>query len=284
MVHGVAWLVAGAALMGCGEEGMVGDTGNPGNPPSPFPSVASFDAAGPYPTVTDDSLADCTLHFPESLGEGDVQHPIVLWGNGTTAVPIFYAGVLDHLASHGFVVAAANTTNAGSGAEMLACLDGVVQRNASATDAFFGRLDTARVGATGHSQGGAGSLMAGADPRVATTAPLQPYIDPIPFGGAFESTSLGSQTGPMLLFSGEVDDIAPPEAQQRRVFEGANGPVWWATLRAANHFEPVGDAGRYRAPLTAWFRSQLMNDPEAAAWFEDPCTLCEDPDWQVQTR
>ncbi|MEM6929019.1 MAG: alpha/beta hydrolase [Myxococcota bacterium] len=247
--------------------------------------MEAFDEPGPYATVEDgDAFGGCTVHRPEELGSAGLPHPIVLWGNGTAAIPAFYRDLLAHLASHGFVVAAADTPNAGAAVEMLDCRDQLLLRAAEENDVWFEQLDARGVGATGHSQGGAGALMAGADPGVHTTAPLQPYIDPIPFGGRFDREAIGSQTGPQLLLSGDADDIATPEAQQRPVFEGANVRTVWATLRGADHFEPLGDAGRYRGVVTAWFRDQLMDDPIAAERFADACGLCDEADWTVEER
>ncbi|MEN0060545.1 MAG: alpha/beta hydrolase [Myxococcota bacterium] len=268
---------------------LVGCSANSENPtPSPsepaqFPSVEAFDVEGPYDTVIDD-INDCTVHRPAELGTAGLAHPIVLWGNGTTATPAVYAELLAHLASHGFVVAAANTSNAGSGAEMLDCLDELTVRQGETGDAYFEWLDLTSVGASGHSQGGAGALMVGAEPGVRTSAPLQPYIDPIPFGGRFEREALANQTGPLALFSGGSDQIASPDEQQQPVFDEANIYTVWATLLSASHFEPIGDAGRYRGPLTAWFRSELMDDVDARARFEGACALCDDADWTLETN
>src|SRR5262245_48160061 len=76
-----------------------------------FPAVTSFSEPGPF-EIVQHALADCTVHRPAVLGKNGVTHPVIIWGNGTFSVPVFYTGVLSHLASHGFIVAAANTSNA----------------------------------------------------------------------------------------------------------------------------------------------------------------------------
>ena len=94
------------------------DAQTPGLPPV----GTDFAAAGPF-QVTVQNDAEHTYYSPTALGQGGIDHPIVLWGNGTGTSPSVYDGFLRHLASHGFVVAAANTSNAGSGNEMLAGLE-----------------------------------------------------------------------------------------------------------------------------------------------------------------
>jgi hypothetical protein len=282
-MHTGALLAAAAALLGACAAAEGFEVQIERQAAGSFPPVASFSEPGPFAT-TQHAMGDCTVHRPTALGQGGVTHPVVLWGNGTTAAPFIYAGLLSHLASHGFIVAAANTSNAGDGSQMLACLDGVLAAHASPASPYFQRVDPGRVGASGHSQGGAGTIMAGRDPRVRVTAPLQPYIGWIPFGGAFSRAAIGQQQGPMFLVSGSADLIAIPGLHQRPVYDEINRPVFWANRSLATHLEPIGGAGAYRGPVTAWFRAWLMGDADAAELFGSPCTLCADPSWKIHFR
>ncbi len=251
---------------------------------STFPSVTDFSAKGPFATTTGPQPTTCSIHRPTTLGEAGRKHPVILWGNGTGTTPAIYASALAHWASHGFIVAAATTSNAGSGKEMLDCLTYLEAQNQDSTSPYAGKVDVTRVGASGHSQGGAGSLMAGADPRVSVTAPLQPYIF-YPLGG-FSRDSLTKQTGPMFLLSGSADTIAGPTANQKPIFDTTNVPVVWGTLQGATHTgDAIGDLKGYRGPSTAWFRLQLMNDASARPLFYGAtCGLCSDATWTVQRR
>ena len=89
---------------------------------------------------------------------------------------------------------------------MLACLDYLVRENNNPYGTYAGKLNTGRVGTSGHSQGGGGSIMAGQDTRVRTTAPIQPYT----IGLGHDSASQRRQQGPMFLMSGGGDTIAIP--------------------------------------------------------------------------
>jgi hypothetical protein len=241
-----------------------------------IPSVgAGFDTAGPY-AVTVEATADHTLFSPSDLGAGGVRHPVLLWGNGTGASPAAYGALLRHWASHGFIVVAANTTNAGTGAEMLGGLDLLAQRHGTTGDRFHQRVDLARVGTTGHSQGGFGALRAAADPRVSTSMPLQ---------GAARFSGLTAIGGSVLFLSGGQDGIVTP-ALVRGGFTGATHiPAAYAELRAAGHFEPVGTGGGYRGVTTAWARWMLMDDPIAEQWFVgDGCVLCASPAWVYESN
>jgi pimeloyl-ACP methyl ester carboxylesterase len=239
------------------------------------PSPALFDLRGPL-AIRGYTGDTCTIFRPIDLKAGA---RVILWGNGTGTQPVDYAALLQQLASYGFVVAAANTPNAGSGAEMLRCLDWLTAENVREGSAYKGKLDLAKVGATGHSQGGGGTLMAGRDPRVTVTAPLMPA------GRGDPSVTASQQHGPMLLLSGGMDGLAPPERSQKPVFEAAKTPVTWMTYKTAGHLAPMEDGGPYRAALTAWFLYQLDGDAKAGAMFTgEACGYCTDNDWVIQRK
>ncbi|MCI2286196.1 hypothetical protein L3081_25655 [Colwellia sp. MSW7] len=152
-------------------------TPTPTPPPSgggggDFPSVSDFSRSGPFATTGGNEGPSCTVYRPRTLGAEGRRHPIIIWGNGTGASPGTYGSLLNHWASHGFVVAAARTSNAGSGDQMIDCLDYLVQQNGRSSGTYAGKLNLNKVGSTGHSQGGGGSIMAGRDGRVTVTAPF----------------------------------------------------------------------------------------------------------------
>lgn len=252
----------------------------PGAQAQSFPSVSSFDAPGPYVVDNRNEGPGCTIFAPERLGgDGGLKHPIILWGNGTRSMVASYSPMLRHWASQGFVVAAAITNSAGSGAPLLGCLDYLTQKAGEAGSPYAGRLDLTKVGASGHSQGGGGALMAARDPRITTTAPIQPYT----LGLGFKPDAIPGQHGPILLLSGGSDTTAGAETNQMPVFDGASVPVFWATLKGSSHSAPAtGDSGPYRVITTAWFRWKLMGDPAAARGFEGvDCEVCQAQAWLI---
>lgn len=253
----------------------------PDTPGTPFPGVSNFERSGPYATTNRSEGPNCRVYRPATLGQNGVRHPVLLWGNGTGTGPTAYSGLLSHWASHGFVVAAAETSNAGTGRDMLACLDYLVQESNRTFGTYVGVLNTGRVGTSGHSQGGGGSIMAGQDDRVSVTAPIQPYT----IGLGHNSASQRNQKGPMFLMSGGGDNIATPYLNAQPVYTRANVPVFWGERRFVSHFEPVGDGGAYRGPSTAWFRYHLMKDDTARSTFSGRfCGLCTSTLWSVQRK
>ena len=253
----------------------------PDTPGTNFPSVSSFDRSGPYTTSNRSEGPSCQIYRPATLGQNGVRHPIILWGNGTGGTPATYDALLKHWASHGFVVAAAQTSDAGSGQEMLNCLNYLVTESTRAYSTYNGKLNTGRVGTSGHSQGGGGSIMAGQDSRVRVTAPIQPYI----LGLGHDISSQTKQKGPMFLMSSGGDTLAFPYLNAQPTFDRVNVPVFWGERRTVTHFEPVGDGGEFRSPTTAWFRYQLMNDQNAKSTFIGTrCKLCTSFYWTVKRK
>jgi len=237
------------------------------------PGVELYGAPGPAVTRSQAGGQTCTIFRPAELKPG--AH-VILWGNGTGVPPVGYAPLLHHLASHGFVVAAANTPMAGSGADMLKCLDWLTAENGREGGPYFGKLDLTKVGATGHSQGGGGAIMAGRDPRIVTTAPLM--------GAVRDNAAPAQQHGPMLLLSAANDAVVTQE-RQKAVFDSASVPVLWMSREGAGHLTAMRNAGPYRGVLTAWFLYRLEGDEDAASMFTGArCGYCTNPSWAVQRR
>jgi hypothetical protein len=223
------------------------------------------------------------VYRPKTLGVGGVKHPVVIWGNGTNAPgPFVYGWLLTHWASHGFIVAAANTGQAGTGQEMLTCLEWVQTASTTAGSPYEGHVVTGFAASSGHSQGGGGSIMAGRDTRIVATVPFMPYTQ----GLGYVPSSAMQQHGPMLLMSGGADTIAPPTQNQMPVFQTTDVPTFWGTLAGADHvsFALGGEKG-YLAPSTAWLRLLLMCDQSAQPMFHgESCTLCTSSQWTVQRK
>jgi hypothetical protein len=266
---------------------MSGSAGSSGSAGGGFPSVTDFADEGPFAVTQTSGGPSCTIHRPTDSALGgpnqNLRHPVITWGNGTGATPTVYAGVLRHWATHGFIVTASTSTNTGDAVEMVECLEWILEQNA-VSGPYMGRVDATRLGASGHSQGGGGTLMTGRDARITATAPLQPYI--LGGLGGFQSSSIAQQKGPMFLMSGSDDTIASPGANQEPVFEDTNVPVFWGNLQGATHTgTAIGSIGGYRGPATAWFRLHLMGDESARSLFYGAnCGLCADSSWVIERR
>ena len=139
-----------------------------------IPSVGTaWGQPGPYDVKVDIDVAH-TFYYPQDMGQSGERHPVIIWGNGTGAVPGVYSSLLRHWASHGFIVAAANTPASNFGLSMRAGIDVLERRNADSDSEFHQKVDLEHIASAGHSQGGAAAVNAAIDPRVDTAVPIQP--------------------------------------------------------------------------------------------------------------
>lgn len=228
-----------------------------------------YEQPGPHAVTKVQGGPDHTLYYPTDLGAGGVQHPVLIWGNGTGATPESYDAQLRHFATWGFVVAAANTTQSGSGQEMLAGGKWLIAEDQRAGSVFYGKIDETKVGAAGHSQGGGGTIAAAADPIVDASAPLQPG----PQG------TVGNMRGPAFFVAGQNDWIVPSFYVQSRYSGATQIPAIFGELRGSDHFFPGETRVRLVGVVTAWFQFHLKGDEQARSIFFGPtstCKLCND--------
>lgn len=228
-----------------------------------------YEQAGPHAVTKVQGGPDHTLYYPSDLGAGGVQHPVLIWGNGTGVTPETYDEQLRHLASWGFVVAAANTRWSGSGKEMLDGARFLIAEDQRPGSVFHNRIDETKVGAAGHSQGGGGTIAAGNDPLVDTTVPLQPG----PQG------SVAGLKGPSLFVAGQLDYIVPSFYVRARYNGASHVPAIFAELKGSDHFFPGQTRVRLIGVVTAWFRFWLSDDEQARGIFfgpESSCGICND--------
>lgn len=260
------------------EDGGVAET-SCGLPPS---SSADLRSDGPLSVTEESSGPNCQIFRPSELVDGR-KYPVIVWGNGTSSPVSLYQAAFEYWASHGFVVLAATALDGqGSGEPQTACLDWLL--DAASSGAFWQDKLCSRIGATGHSQGGAGALMLGMDPRITATAPVQPYTQQ--GWGGYDTSSITSQiASPMLLLSGTADNNAIPSVFQQPVFDNANVPVFWANKIGADHYFSALGLRDYRQTLLLWFRLHLMGDEsQRDVFYGTNCTLCADQDWMIQRR
>jgi len=122
--------------------------------------------------------------------------------------------------------------------------------------------------------------MSSIDPLIRTTVAIQPHV----LSEQHDPRRWQQLGGPLLLLSGGEDTTVNADLNHLPVYEAASQPVFWATLEGAHHFVPLGGAGAYRGPMTAWFAWQLKDDAQAGSLFQpSACLLCEHPQWQVQS-
>jgi hypothetical protein len=232
--------------------------------------IAAFGAdpveAEEWLDIGDLNLALYTVYRPANWRAGE-RYPIVTWGNGTCMQPETYGALLRYVASQGFFVVAANSRFVGSGAEQRRALDYALAANNDRRSPYFRRLDTSRIAAIGHSQGGLGTVNASSDARVDTTA-------------IFNAGS-SSASKPFLLFSGDRDISGADASALAAVVNAAPRAAYLyyhmipGTSSLDGYLTLIMQPERVTEPTAAWLKYQLNGDAASRRWFVGRnCQLC----------
>jgi hypothetical protein len=185
--------------------------------------------------------------------------------------------LLKQLASHGFVVIASlsSIVSQGDPIPQIVGVNWLVQQNDDPTSEFFHHLDTVHIGATGHSEGGLATTMAGADPRIMAIAPI---------AGASATTTVH---GPAALLCGGMDTTVPCSSVMKAFSNVNDQPVMLGDNLAATHGSWIGSIkDPYMIAVTGWMRLHLMGDTALRGMFYGPsCTVCTDTQhWQIMRK
>ncbi|MBB5855573.1 acetylxylan esterase [Amycolatopsis umgeniensis] len=250
---------------------------------APQPAVAAastsprvYEKTGPHKAVKAPGGPAHTLYYPADIASDSTAHPVLIWGNGTGATVDQYDLLFTHLASWGYVVAAANTGQSGSGKEMLAGARYLIAENSRSGSVFEGRIATGKIAAAGHSQGGGGAIAAGADPLVKTTLPIMPG----PQG------TVNKLHGPAFFVSGQADTIVPAFYVRGRFLACDQVPAVYGQLKGATHFLQGETRYRLLGAITAWLQYHLADDQNAkSVFYGNDFGLGQDKDgWSATER
>jgi len=259
-------------------------------------------AAGPFTVAADKNVGPLAGYVPDPI-YGDQQqrfnvyrptnlatsgycHPIVIWANGHTDNPEpnpplcvvdsgankwcgQYLPMMQHLASHGFVVVASlsTTTSKGDPLPTIAGLDWILQQAEDSTSAYYHHLDTANIGQLGHSEGAMSTCMSASEPRYKALAAI-----------CGTRTLTGVHT-PFLFYCGGKDTTVPCDGVKSTFLTVTDQPAFFIDELASDHGWWVyqGAKGVSLSMAAAWFRVHLMNDTANRKYFYGSnCTFCTD--------
>ncbi|MFI5779928.1 hypothetical protein [Nocardia sp. NPDC051570] len=262
---------------------------------------AKYFGPGPWAVTARAGLGCCDstgaaydVWYPADLGAGGVRHPVITWGDGTSAVPHQYDYLLRHLASWGFVVVATENQNTGSGADIASAARYLLAQAQDPASLFHDKLNTEAVGAMGHSQGATGVVNAMIDSDGLITTVVTAEIPAQAFCSDARrcADTHRLRSGSVLFVNGSSDALISPSAQlpglpdglqsNRAYYEAVPTSVTkaWGTLIGPNHNDIQGQPDCAAASIpcttgvygylgypTAWLVARLWNCPEAQRAF-----------------
>ncbi len=226
------------------------------------------------------------LFYPAEPEHSDKTYPVIVWGNGTANTYENYRAALVSLASYGFVVAGCRDSHMGGGETLYRMALDVKDLNTQKDSPLYGKLDTAHIGAAGHSQGACGAVNAATKfaqsktlftslfttslPKLAMCADRKNMefaywkYDPSRISVPYFATS-----GTRFLDSLWIAPLASMEENFAALPSGI--PAYLARQKGANH----NIVGEYHGCgyLNAWFCYTLKDDQTAAQVFTGDAEL-----------
>ena len=284
----------GGIVSGC-VGGKAWPTANP-KAAGPF-QVAADKMVGPLAGYTPDPIYGdqqqrFNIYRPKDLATSGYCHPIVVWANGHTDNPEpnpplcvvdsgankwcgQYLPMMNHLASHGFVVIASlsTTTSKGDPLPTIAGLDWLLQQSETSSSPYYHRLDTANIGQLGHSEGGMSTCMVASEPRYKALATI------------CGTRALTGVHTPMLFFCGGKDTVVKCDGVRDVFLTVKDQPAFFINELNSDHGSWVyqGAKGVSLSMAAAWFRVHLMGDTANRKYFYGSnCTFCTDSRVKVE--
>jgi hypothetical protein len=261
--------------------------------------MAMGPATGTFPAITDPWMTgpfavammgragpsnDATVLYPRDLGKDGLKHPIVVWDNGAGQTGLsIYSALLNHLASHGFAVYAANSATDG-GKELVDGLDWMTAQAAESGSMFYQKLDPSKTAAMGHSQGSIATFAIAGDPRLTTTIHLSGGTNPDIAQGHATLSNLHHAAAFLCGEPGGDGLIAGDAASEWCAydFEHTDQPVFLTQIQGASH---ITAPGMTSGACAAWLRWHLMGDTTMRMQFAgDDCVLCKRANWKTMSK
>lgn len=223
-----------------------------------------YSATGPFSTSAFD-VPGFRVFDPEGGGP----HPVVTFGNGTSANYHDYEGLLEHLASWGIVTIVADSARTGDGVAITDAARYLLDENAVPGSRFEGRIDTGSITSMGHSQGAGGAVQAAnhSDGLITSTVTLN-LPDPWWVSEPSHRFDIRAIANPILMLTGGDDFLT---TQHQAYFDAVPGEALQGRHIGTGHLWPR-DGGDIRGYVTAWILSdhtsvadKLLGDPHFTA-------------------
>lgn len=240
-------------------------------------SALAIQPPSPTPTPTGDSFADLfdeaerdgrcsvrrvsglgsTFYVPTDPSNRNARFNILGWGNGTGGTSTTYSSMLESIASHCILVAAANTANSGTGREVQNAVDDARSRYRDILNS------NARVCTSGHSQGGGGSFNAAN--RIGNDCVIAVQADTV------YTTQIDRAVGrnvEVIALWGSADTLAPASPFNANNIERNTSILTQVETSGEGHFAPTsGRGGDIGTMFRMAAKAQLSNDPAESTKF-----------------
>ena len=260
----------------------------------PAPLENKYSADGPYQVDmyeqedSDQRIKCLQVYFPACMKTEKRVWPLVIIANGTGTPASKYKAIFRHLASWGFIVVGNEDEWTWDGKSISKSLDMMLKANATPSNQFYQKVDTANIGLTGHSQGGMCVYTAAS---IYENSHLYKALCAQSGTATMLVDSLGADflkdiKAPMLLMGGCGDFDAKALCKLDELIKSYEGigseHRIMGRIKGTDHGDmlPRGDAY-----MTAWMRYWLCRDTEAEKCFVGhEAEILNNESWQDVNR
>lgn len=227
------------------------------------------DGVGKY-TSTYNSVEQA-VYYPADLVSSNRTYPIVAFANGTMVSYTFYETLLKELAKSGFIVVGNSETMAADGSAQISSIDFVISENNNTSSVLYGKVNTDKIAAAGHSQGGRSAVNAAAkDSRIDCVLSIagSNYVE--------EAEKLST---PVLFMAGTKDMIVDADKWIKTAYDAVKGPAVYVNYIGGIHTTCCSTPAPYVHYASLWFDAYLNGNTGRLDSFRNGGELSSDSAW-----
>ncbi len=211
------------------------------------------------------------VYYPADLATSNKTYPIVAFANGTAVSYTFYETLLKELAKCGYIVVGNSETMAADGSAQRASIDFVISENSNSSSILYGKVNTEKIAAVGHSQGGRSAVnAAAADSRIDCVLSIagSNYVE--------EAEKLNT---PTLFMAGTKDWIVNADQWVKTAYDASKGPAVYVNYVGAIHTTCCSNPTPYVHYASMWFDAHLNGNTSQLDKFRNGGELSNDSAW-----
>ena len=227
------------------------------------------DGVGKY-TSTYNSIEQ-SVYYPSDLATSNRTYPIVAFANGTMVSYTFYETLLKELAKTGFIVVGNSETMAADGSAQISSIDFIISENSNSSSVLYGKVNTDKIAAVGHSQGGRSAVNAAAkDSRIDCVLSIagSNYVE--------EAEKLST---PVLFMAGTKDMIVDADKWIKTAYDAVKGPAVYVNYIGGIHTTCCSNPAPYVHYASLWFDAYLNSNTSRLDNFRNGGELSGDSAW-----
>lgn len=211
------------------------------------------------------------VYYPKNIKNSQKTYPVIVWANGTGVSYSFYKDLLKALSDGGYIVVANTETMSADGTAQIASLDFVISENENSSSVLYKKVNTQKIGAAGHSQGGRSSVNAAvADSRFDCVFSI---------AGSNYDYEVEKLTAPAFFTTGTGDMVVSADSWVKPAFKLCKGPAVYVSLKNGIHTSCSTKPNVYANYGIKWFDIWLKDDTAKKSVFQNGGELSKDSAW-----